>query len=82
MSTKAPTKKTPKKSPITTKKASASKITNARKKFTINDDDDDIDVTNMLGDIALDKNSPNFCLKIKDPWKRAIFMKTLNEIQF
>ena len=54
-------------SPTTTKKASASKTTKAKEKVTINDDYDDIDVTNMLGDMALDKKSPNFCLKIKDP---------------
>ncbi len=36
----------------------------------------------MLGDMALDKTTPNFCLEIKDPWKRAAFIKTVNEIQF
>ena len=83
MPTKTPTKKSPKKSPGTTKKAAASKTTTAKKKVTITDDDeDDIDITTMLGDMALDRNSPNFCLGIKGPWKRAAFIKTENEIQF
>ena len=53
-----------------------------QERVTITDDNDDIDVTKMLGDLALDKNSPNFCLEMKDPWKRAAFIKTVNEIQF
>jgi hypothetical protein len=35
----------------------------------------------MLGDMAINKNIPNFCLKVKDPWKRAAPIKTVNEIQ-
>ena len=83
MPTKTPTKKSPKKSPGTPKKAAASKTTTAKKKVTITDDDNGgIDITTMLGDMALDRNSPNFCLEIKDPWKRAAFIKTENENQF
>ena len=72
----------PRSLPQTTKRASASKTTKAKKKVTITDDVDDFDVTKMLGDMALDRNSPNFCLEIKDPWKRATFIKTASEIQF
>ena len=82
MPTKTPTKKSPKKSPTTTKRASASKTTKAKKKVTITDDVDDFDVTKMLGYMALDKNSPNFCLEIKEPWKRATFINTVSNIQF
>ena len=80
---KTPTKKSPKKSPGTTKKTVASKTTATQKKVSITEDDNDgNDITTMLGDMALDRNSPNFCLEIKDSWKRAAFIKTENAIQF
>jgi hypothetical protein len=80
MSTKTSMKKSPKSLPPPLKRPLLPKLLRPRRKF-INDDYNDIDVTNMLGDMALDKKSPNFCLKIKGPWKMATFIKTVNEIQ-
>lgn len=77
MSTKPATKN---KSPKITKSPAIKKGTTPKKKVSI-PEDDLVDITDNLGDLAID-SGPNFSLEVRDQWKKCGFIRTLNGVQF
>ena len=77
MSTKHATKN---KSPNITKSPAIKKGTTPKKKVSI-PEDDLVDITDNLGDLAID-SGPNFSLEVRDQWKKCGFIRTLNGVQF